>query len=119
MRIKYRQLLTGILLFIVGTLLISCGPKPPIDYQQLQIADSEEAAGYDVYLYVAVKPDKASKENIENLLKWFEEMKYPNVKKMAIFVWTNPQSALMGATGDLAGSLRVDREKGLRELMVN
>lgn len=95
-----------------------CGPRPPVSYQQLQVQDSEEAEGFDVYMYVAVSP-KTTPEEVESLLKWFDEVKFPNVNKMRIFVWDNPQAALIGAMGDLVGSLDLDREKGKLDITVS
>ena len=88
-----------------------CGPNPPVPYQQLQIQDTEETHGYDVYMYVAVDPAKGydTPDKVRELLKWFNEVKYPNQNKIKIFVWRNPQSALMNATGDIVGTLTVNR----------
>lgn len=105
----------GLIILLAG--IAGCGPRPPVRYQQLQIQDSEESRGFDIYLYVAVRPG-TTEEQVEALLKWFDTVKYPSVKTMKVFVWTNPQSALINATGDLAGSLYVDREKGIYELNV-
>lgn len=102
--------------------LSGCGSRPPLAYQTLQIQDSEESQGYDVYLYVAVDPRSLKPETkdaqIEALLKWFDEMKYPQVNKMRVFVWDNPQSALMNNSGNLVGTLNVDRANGVFELNV-
>lgn len=109
-----------VLVAVVCTAVSGCGPKPPIPYQMLQIQDSEEAEGYDIYLYVAIPPDKKDRiytpEQVEELLKWFDEVKYPTVNKMAVFVWKNPQAALMGNSDLLVGSLKVDRSAGIFEI---
>ncbi len=109
-----------LLVAVVSTAISGCGPKSPIPYQPLQIQDSEEAKGYDIYLYIAIPPDKGDRiytpEQIEELLKWFDEVKYPTVNKMAIFVWKNPQAALMGNSDFLVGSLIVDRSGGIFEI---
>ncbi|HEX9746067.1 MAG TPA: hypothetical protein VGB30_11640 [bacterium] len=112
------SLIIAILAAIPAVILaISCSPAPPIAYQQLQISDSEESEGYDVYMYVAV--DKASTaDEVTNLLNWFENVKYPDVNRMAIFVWTNPQGALINADGDLAGSIEIDRAEGKRQIRI-
>lgn len=94
-----------------------CGPKPPVQYQQLQIQDTTESEGYDIYLFVAVKRDTPD-EKVEALLQWFRDVKYPQVKKMKVFVWNNPQGALMLNTGDLVGTIRVDRENNISEIMI-
>ena len=100
------------LIFIAG-----CSPRPPVPYQQLQIQDSEEAQGYDVYLYIAISP-RTPDDKVEALLKWFDQVKYPSVDKMRVFAWGNPQSALTNSMGDLIGSLNVDRKNGVYELTV-
>ena len=53
------------------------------------------------------------------LLEWFRDVKFAEVNKMRIFVWDNPQSALIGATGDMVGSLDVDRENGINRIDIN
>lgn len=116
--------ITAVLLALISiqVVLSGCGPRPPMAYQTLQIQDSEESQGYDVYLYVAVDPRDLKPETknaqIEALLKWFDEMKYPQVNKMRVFVWDNPQSALMNSSGNLVGTLNVDRANGVYELNV-
>ncbi len=102
---------------LVGLALSGCGPSPPIPYRQLQIQHTEEAEGYDVYLYASIGKGWTPEE-IEALLKWFDEVKYPQVNKMKVVLWTNPQGALMMNTGDMAGSLTVDREAGIYELTI-
>ena len=102
---------------VLLTTVAGCGPQPPVDYQQLQIQDSEESRGYDVYLYVAVKPNTPDDE-IEALLKWFDTARYPQVNKMKVFVWDNPQAALISSAGNLVGTLNVDRSHGIYELNV-
>jgi hypothetical protein len=104
-------------LWIACSILSGCGPIPPIPYQQLQVQDTEQAQGYDVYLYIAVTKDRTPQQ-IESLLKWFDSVKYPSVNKMAVFVWNNPQAALMGSSADLVGSLDVDRGAGKYDLTV-
>ena len=108
-----------VIFFVVPILLaaavIGCSPRPPIPYQQLQIQDSEEDQGYDVYLYVAV--EKGLPEgDVVGLLEWFRDVKFPEVNKIKIFVWDNPQSALINAMGDMVATLDVDREKGVNEI---
>ena len=115
---RSKQFLLYSLVVLISLMVwYGCGPKPPIDYQTLQIQDSEESRGYDIYLYIAV-PKETKDEDIEKLLKWFDEVKYPQVKTMRVFVWDNPQAALMSAMGDLVGSLYVDRTKGIFEITV-
>lgn len=108
-----------VIFFVIPILLaaavIGCSPQPPIPYQQLQVQDTEEDQGYDVYLYVAV--DKGLPEgDVVGLLEWFRDVKFPEVNKIKIFVWDNPQSALINAMGDMIATLEVDREKGVDEI---
>jgi hypothetical protein len=102
-------------LLLIFPLIAGCSPKPPVEYQQLQIQDSEEANGFDVYLYVAVKPD-TPQDKVESLLKWFNEVKFAKAKKMRIYVWNNPAAALMNSSGNLVGSLNVDRGANVIEI---
>jgi hypothetical protein len=123
MGLRTAEIMTALLaLILVQGTLSGCGPRPPIPYQTLQIQDSDESRGYDIYLYVAVDPKSLKPETkdaqIEALLKWFDEMKYPQVKRMRVFVWDNPQGALMNNSGDLVGTLNVDRANGVFELNV-
>ncbi|MFH1675670.1 MAG: hypothetical protein ABIC40_01510, partial [bacterium] len=120
------KILTGsgllIALIAITALIAGCEPTPPVSFQPLQVQDSEEAQGYDIYLYIAVpktiKGKEITDDQIKELLKWFDEVKYPSVNKIRIFVWDNPQSALINATGDMVGSLNIDREKKIFELRV-
>jgi hypothetical protein len=112
--------------FFLVTILAyaGCSPTPPIPYQQLQIQDSEESQGYDVYLYVAINTQDIPEESnlnakVEELLKWFEQVKFPKANKIKVYIWRNPQSALMNNTGDLLGSIYVDRANAIYELTVN
>jgi len=107
-------LLTGIIIL----LLTGCGPKPPVRYQQLTIQDSEEARGWDIYLYVAVEPGQPSGD-IESLLEWFRDVKFPESNRIKIFVWDNPQSALTNSMGDMIATLTVDREAGIDEIEIH
>jgi len=115
-----RSLPIGIALLIITVanfLFCGCGPRPPVAYQQLQIQDAEEAKGYDVYLYVAIDRE-TPRDKVESLLKWFDQVKFLKAKKIRIFVWDNPQAALMNSEGNILGTLNVDREKGIFELNV-
>lgn len=113
-----RYLIVGISLFVLALMLpiiAGCGPKPPVEYQQLQIQDAEESRGFDVYMYVAVKPETTTAK-VEALLKWFNEVKFPTAKKMRIYVWNNSAAALMNSSGNLVGSLNVDRDNNIVEI---
>lgn len=117
---KYRNgalLLIGILL-LFAAMAAGCAKRPPVPYQQLQISDSEESKGYDVYLYIAIQGE-VTERDVEDLLKWFDEVKYPEVNTIAVYVWRNPQAALMGMTGDLMASLVVNRSEGQYDLTIN
>lgn len=106
------------LLILAGLLLsYGCGPRPPISYQTLQVQDSTESRGYDVYMYVAVDKELASGQ-VEDLLEWFRDVKYPDQNKIKILVWDNPQAALISAMGDNIGVLEVDRANGIDEIRV-
>ncbi|HDS31132.1 MAG TPA: hypothetical protein ENN67_08830 [Firmicutes bacterium] len=111
--------LVKIVIALAAVLLLNtgCGPTPPFPYQPLVIQDTEESHGYDVYLYVSVTKDKKP-EDIRVLLKWFDEEKFPTTNKMKIFVWNNPQAALMGNPADLVGTLNVDRAEGVFEMKI-
>lgn len=113
------KILTGIpLLLAIGLLLISgCGPRPPIPYQQLQVQDSSESVGYDVYMYVAVEKGLAAGD-VEDLLEWFRDVKFPEENKIRILVWNNPQSALISAMGDKVGEMTVDRANDVDNIQV-
>jgi hypothetical protein len=111
-------IIAPVILMFMTVLNLGCGPQPPVDYQQLQIQDSEESQGYDVYLYVAIKPG-TKRADIESLLKWFDEVKFAKVNKVKVFVWDNPQAALINNASDLMGSLNVDRANKVFELMVS
>ena len=82
-----------ILLLVPVAALSGCGPKPPVKFQTLQIQDSDLSRGYDMYQFVSIHPD-TSDEDVETLLKWFDEVKYPAANKIGIYVWNNPQAAL-------------------------
>jgi hypothetical protein len=116
------QRIKTILIFIIfaagiSALIIGCGPRPPVSYQQLQIQDSSESQGYDIYMYISVKPGLNASQ-VEGLLKWFRDVKFPTQNKIKILVWDNPQAALMSAMGDNIGSLTVDRANGIDEIKV-
>jgi hypothetical protein len=111
-------IITPVMLMLLTVLNTGCGPRPPVDYQQLQIQDTEESQGYDVYLYVAINPNSKRGE-IEALLKWFDEVKFAKVNKMRVFVWDNPQAALINNLSDLMGSINVDRSNKIFELVVS
>jgi len=113
---KYPVILAVIAL--TAGIVTGCGPRPPIPYQQLQVQDTEESQGYDVYLYVAVRPG-LTESQVEGLLVWFRDVKYPAADKMRVFVWDNPQAALLSTMGDLVGSLTVDREQGIDKIDIN
>lgn len=108
-----------LLIAIPLSIATSCGPRSPVPYQPLQVQDSEEAEGWDVYMYVAIDPDRIDSEGVEELLEWFRDVRFPEENRIRIFVWDNPQSALMNATADMVGSLEVDREEGVDEITVD
>jgi len=99
--------------------LSGCGPKPPVPYQPLQVQDTEEASGWDVYMYIAIDPNAVDSDEVRRLLGWFRDVRFADQNKIMIFVWNNPQSALMNAMGDLAGTLRVDRGENIDEIVIN
>ncbi len=101
---------TAVLILLAG-IMQGCGPRPPIPYQQLQVQDAEESRGYDIYMYVAVSKGLSAGE-VESLLEWFRDEKFPEQNRIRIFVWDNPQAALLMAQGDLIATLAVDREAG-------
>jgi len=108
----------ALLLLVLGFTAVSvtgCAPQPPIPYQQLQVQDSGEAAGFDVYLYIAVKKE-LPEGDVVGLLEWFRDVKFPEENKIKVFVWTNPQSALIGGMGDMIATLDVDRENEIDEI---
>ncbi|MCK4720645.1 hypothetical protein KAU08_08295 [bacterium] len=100
------------LLLIPVILTAGCGPGPPMPYQTLQIQDSSEAEGYDIYLYIAVKPGLPLGE-VGELLEWLRDVKFADQNKIKIYVWDNPQAAMLSAMGDNIAVLFVDRENGV------
>jgi hypothetical protein len=116
---QLKSIIVAMAIFILAV-SIGCSPRSPIPYQTLQIQDSEEAQGYDVYLYVSVNPnpEKTTDANLEALLKWFEQVKYAKSNKIKVYIWGNPQSALMNNTGDLLGTINVNRQNSIYELTV-
>lgn len=100
------------LLLIPVILTVGCGPKPPLPYQQLQVQDSSEGEGYDIYLYISVKPGLPLGD-IGELLEWFRDVKFADQNKIKIYVWDNPQAALLSAMGSNIAVLNVDRENGI------
>lgn len=100
------------LLLIPVIFLAGCGPKPPIHFQQLQIQDSSEAEGYDVYLYISVEPGLPLGD-VGELLEWLRDVKFADQNKIKIYVWDNPQAAMLSAMGDNIAVLNVDRENGI------
>jgi hypothetical protein len=119
MKIAKYALLATLLLIIPLFMLSGCGPKPPVPYQQLQVQDTEEASGWDVYLYIAVNPNSVNSEEVRRLLEWFRDVRFANANRIMIYVWDNPQSALMNAMGNLVGTLKVDRGENIDEIVIN
>ncbi len=105
-------------LALIAGFAYGCGPRPPVAYQQLQIQDTEESRGYDVYLYISVNRALPASD-VTALLEWFRDVRYADQNKIAIYVWDNPQAALVGAMGDMVASLEVDRKAGIDNLKVN
>ena len=103
------------LIGLVALVLTGCGPRPPIPYQTLQVQDSGESAGYDVYMYIAVTKEIPSGD-VTALLEWFRDVKFSDVNSIKIFVWNNPQSALINAMGNMIATLDVNREDGVDEI---
>lgn len=106
-------LMLSISLLLISVFLITgCGPKPPLHFQPLQIQDSSEAEGYDIYLYIAVEPG-LPQGDVSELLEWFRDVKFADQNKIKIFVWDNPQAAIVSAMGNNIAVLIVDRENGV------
>lgn len=113
MRQQKKILMLSLYLLLIPVFLIAgCGPNPPIHYQQLQIQDYTETEGYDIYLYISVKPGLAQGE-VGELLDWFRDVKFADQNKIKIYVWDNPQAAILSALGNNIAVLNVDRENGI------
>ncbi len=103
-------LITGAL-FLLSIILFAsgCGPQPPVPYQELQVQDTEASEGWDVYLFVAIDRNSTAEE-VTTLLEWFRDDRFADVNRIRIFIWNNPQAALMMGSGDLMGEITTDRE---------
>ena len=107
------------ILLIALVQITGCGPNPPVQFQELQVQDTEASEGYDVYLFVAInKPGNqpTTAEDVTALLEWFRDVRFADVNKIKVFVWSNPQAALIMASGDLMGEMTVDREAEIERL---
>ncbi len=108
-----KLLLLSISLLLIPLFLITgCGPKPPLHFQTLQIQDSSVSEGYDIYLYISVEPGLPQGE-VSELLEWLRDVKFADQNKIKIYVWDNPQAAMLSAMGDNIAVLFVDRENGV------
>jgi hypothetical protein len=56
---------------------------------------------------------------VRRLLEWFRDVRFANANRIMIYVWDNPQSALMNAMGNLVGTLKVDRGENIDEIVIN
>jgi hypothetical protein len=95
----------AVLIFAIA----GCGDKSPVPYQQLQVQSAEDSQGWDVYMYIAVDPE-VPPEDLTKLLEWFRDVRFADQNKIQVFIWDNPQSAIISAMGDMVASLTVDRE---------